>query len=448
MPTVYVLGAGASIGAKPGGRTGFPSTYELLQRVREILCERDNYICPALAIYLDRFSPTGDKPSNKLHAKWDHINVEELYASIEFESRITEDLMLGSGRPESSTLFYEEFFSPAYQEVVAKLLDGPYRKWMDLCYSASYGSRHFPYLHENFLRIVKMELLDSVSYTLRSLSETEDTSNISRLVHYFNENDSIITFNYDLLLEMSLVKERPSDWSYRTGYGLFSTSSVNLEFDGSASDQPSKFKVLKPHGSCNWHFRFEQGAGGDFPSSVAPPGYRIVPEPFGVGNALRNLQPTSFLATDHYRKAVGEGAATVFFERFMIPPSTYKAEYSFSGEFLHPLTNPLPYRSPTLWLPQLIYRLALHALKAADKIVFIGFSMSPADTSIRMLFRAASETNPCLELLEIADPDPRNEVVNRIMEVIPNARNYKRSKSIDELLEDWDRHSPKATILV
>ena len=42
MSTVFVIGAGASIGAKPGGVTSFPSTFGLLKRVREIVCGRES----------------------------------------------------------------------------------------------------------------------------------------------------------------------------------------------------------------------------------------------------------------------------------------------------------------------------------------------------------------------------------------------------------------------
>jgi hypothetical protein len=82
MPTVFILGAGASIGAKPDGRTRFPSVVELLERIREIVCERENSYLPALSLYLARFAPIASRGSlGKLHPDWDRINVEELYAA-------------------------------------------------------------------------------------------------------------------------------------------------------------------------------------------------------------------------------------------------------------------------------------------------------------------------------------------------------------------------------
>ena len=163
MSSVFVLGAGASIGARAGGRTKFPGTNELIERIREIVCERDGSYLPALALYLARFAPVRDITLNdgRLHAAWDRTNVEELYAAIEFESRITDHLMLASGDLGSGVQFFQEYFSEPYRDAVTQLLRGPYQDWMRACYSASYGSEAFPHLHENFLRIVKMELLDA-----------------------------------------------------------------------------------------------------------------------------------------------------------------------------------------------------------------------------------------------------------------------------------------------
>jgi hypothetical protein len=439
MPTVYVLGAGASIGASAMGRTKFPSTFQLLERVRQICCERENSLLPALTQYLSRFAPVQgfDSKAAKLHTNWDRINVEELYTAIEFESRITDHLMLESGDQGSETKFYQEYFSEPYQKAVEFLLRGPYQEWMTACYSASYGSEAWPYLHNNFLRIVKMELLDSIAHTLGVLSEEEDTSNFARLVRCFQEADTAITFNYDLLLEQHLSRERSGDWSYLTGYAIRPTSDqCRLDFRGTAPNHPSMFKVLKLHGSSNWHFRFERG-----PHTVGFGfgGYKTIPEPIGAGNRVPDVRPAFFLATDtFYKMVVVNGESAGYFERFMIPPSTYKAEYSFAASFLHnPIGNPLPLESSTMWLPQLLYRLALQAVATADRVVFIGFSMAPADTSIRMLFRAASDANPGLRLVEIADPDPDNCIESRIRSVIPNARAYKKFKGFGELLDDW-----------
>jgi len=439
VSTVFVLGAGASIGAKRGGRTGFPSTLELLQRVREIVCDRSNRPLPALTLYLSRYVPArdADSRSGKLHPAWDRINVEELYAAIEFESRITDHLMLGGGEKGSGAQFFEEYFPSPYRDAVTGLMRGEYQGWMRTCYSApislgppsggrgAYGSEAFPHLHENFLRVVKMELLDSIAQTLWVLSEEEDTSNVARLVRCFKENDSVITFNYDLLVEQHLARERPGDWAYRTGYGLRPTlQKCDLQFAGDAPDHPSKFKVLKLHGSSNWHFFMQ-------------PTQRVIPEPFGAGNRIRDVRPVFFLATDNYfRRLTAPEQPDGYFDRFMIPPSTYKAEYSFSAEFIHaPEGQPLVLSSSTMWLPQLLYRLALQALSTADRIVFIGFSMAPADTSIRMLFRAAADANAGLRLVEIADRS--SDVAARIEGVLPQAGEHRRYNSFELLLDSW-----------
>ncbi|MBM4033156.1 MAG: hypothetical protein FJ291_15425 [Planctomycetes bacterium] len=149
MPTVFVLGAGAPMGATPGG-TRFPSVSQLLERVREAVCGRDNSLLPALTLYLNRFAPAKSMgvPTGKLQTDWDRINVEDLYAAIEFESRISAHLMLPSGDKGSGTRFYQEYFPEPYQQAVTQLLRGPYRGWMETCYSAPYGSEAFPMLFD------------------------------------------------------------------------------------------------------------------------------------------------------------------------------------------------------------------------------------------------------------------------------------------------------------
>ena len=436
MSSVFVLGAGATIGASPKGRTRFPATNQIVKCIREIYCEKENFLLPALTLYLDRFSPIGINQSDgRLHSSWDTVNVEELYATIEFESRITDHLLLKNVISGSENQFFQEYFSKPYCTAVTDLMRDHYREWMRSCYSASYGGKAFPNLHENFLRIVKMELLDSIAHTLCVLTQEEDTSNFSRFVNSFQDGDSVITLNYDLLVEQHLTQERPNDWSYLTGYALRPTSKkCDLRFVGSAPDHPSKFKVLKLHGSCNWHFGFIEGSGIGL---SAIQGYRRVPEPIGAGNYVRDVRPEFFVATDNYHKRViAKAESPGYYERFMIPPSTYKAEYNFSGRFVHnPRGQPLPLDSSTMWLPQLLYRLALRNLSTAKKIIFIGFSMSPADTSIRMLFRAAADANENLSCVEIADPN--DEVVSRIKAIFPNAQSYKRYTYFGDLLDEW-----------
>ncbi len=174
--------------------------------------QREDSYLPALAVYLERFAPIGKTTlsAGKLHADWDRINVEELYAAMEFESRITDHLMLASGEQGSGTQFFHEYFPPNYQDSVANLLFGPYKEWMRERYSASYGSKAFPHLHENFLRLVKCELLDAMAHILGVLSNEEDTSNFSRLARHFKNGDTIITFNYDLLVEQGALDQGAS----------------------------------------------------------------------------------------------------------------------------------------------------------------------------------------------------------------------------------------------
>ncbi len=444
MPTVFVLGAGASIGAAPAGRTRFPATNEILKCVRTIFCESGKGPCPALSLFLGRFAPVkGSLHTGTLHPGFDDINVEELYAAIEFETRITDHLMLSSGDAGSGSQFFQEYFSDQYRHQVDELLAHPHYQVLEQFYSAPNGSRAFPYRHQHFLGIVRFELLDAMSYIFGVLSKTEDTSNFTRLVKKFQEGDTVISFNYDLLVEHHLCSDRPGEWSFGKGYGLRPTSDgCRLDFHGSDPDHNPVVKVLKPHGSCNWHFRIAQGTSLGYPGLG---GYRMVPQAVGAGYGVRDLRTLSLLVTDHYEGMQPTEGPPGFFTWFMIPPTPYKAEHSFAGEFLHlPGGGPVAVTSSSLWLPQLLFRLGLVALRTADRIVFVGFSMAPADTSVRMMFRAAADGNDNLQLVEIADPDRDGDVERRIRRALPKACNFRTYSSFSRLLDEWD--SGPATI--
>ncbi len=54
---------------------------------------------------------------------------------------------------------------------------------------------------------------------------------------------------------------------------------------------------------------------------------------------------------------------------------------------------------------------------------------------MRMLFRAAADSNPLLRLVEIVDPE--DKVEERIRSAIPDAQDYKRYKFFDDVLNHW-----------
>jgi len=419
--TVFILGAGASIGASPNAKTKFPRANEILKVVREVFCEEFGKSLPALYCYLNRYCPTkADVDRNhKLIPLWDSINLEELYGAIEFEKRLTSHHDCHDA--------YREFFSENYQREVTDILKKHYTDWTESSYSAPHNLKTFPYIHENFLRLVQGELLDVVSEVFGIFHGNEDTSNFKHLVHLFKEGDTVISFNYDLLLEHHLRHERPNDWFFNSGYRLGrATPKINFEFVGDTPIGDSKFRIIKLHGSCNWHWQ------------IARKGNHRVSEQIGAGYDAPNDVAEALIATDNYRPIRhSDPKWKGYFERFIIPPTTYKAEYQFNAEFIHVVKHKISIGSSTMWIPQILYYKALKALRTADRLVFIGYSVAGIDASIRMLFRAAADMSGARQIIDVADPCTK--VRDRIARIYPNADEFHHHESFSDYLASTEK---------
>ena len=146
--------------------------------------------------------------------------------------------------------------------------------------------------------------------------------------------DVIITFNYDCLAER--VLKEANLWSVRDGYGFVRTLKNST---GTASLQLSRCKVLKLHGSLGWV------------SSVIDSGFFIQEEALKFAG---------------YEGMSDSGYGNFGGQRPLILPSFIKQVDT------HPL--------PRLW------RFAADALRGADRVIFLGYSMPDADSAAWVLF--------------------------------------------------------------
>ena len=187
MATVYILGAGASIGSGGETRTRFPRTEELLRCVRTEVQDVVERPLPALTVFLNRYLPlTGCTPRDgRLHDEWDSVNVEELFSAIEFEARITSHLLHGK--------WWDEYFDQGYQKdvrAVVSACDGKPRHFVGEAPvygwdQAQSSEGLFPYIHKSFLKIVRYELLDSISQGFDMISAASPTESLGRLAQMF-----------------------------------------------------------------------------------------------------------------------------------------------------------------------------------------------------------------------------------------------------------------------
>ena len=177
----------------------------------------------------------------------------------------------------------------------------------------------------------------------------------SALVAQLDPQDTIISFNYDCVVDHALRRTAPGRWSAKYGYSLPKPSRV----DGHAhwdADQPpvgsnNTINLLKLHGSLNWQL------------------------------------PTAELADDgqiRLKQRLYQQNGTPRFT--IIPP-----------EFIKNIRDDSNFEA--LW------RNAERAIRHAEVIALVGFSFTPTDLHVDSLFRIArAGSNDPLRSLVIANP--------------------------------------------
>jgi len=169
------------------------------------------------------------------------------------------------------------------------------------------------------------------------------------------EGDTIISFNYDLLMDSAMNKS--PYWAPETGYGFnAATADAGIITPG----LQSKTYLLKPHGSFNW----------------------MVCKNCGKVYVLSPDQSTITVQCSSFKTTEGKQTQHTM-ERLIIPPSIKKDVH---GNILQ-----------QIWIKALEY------LKIARRIVIIGYSLPATDFMVkRLLYRALSQ-NRYLKEFELVD---------------------------------------------
>ena len=211
--------------------------------------------------------------------------------------------------------------------------------------------------------------------------------------------DVVITFNYDSTIERVLLKQ--GKWSPSDGYGL------PVFFQQSSSDKtkveflPSSVKILHLHGSIGWYRKPHNRAdyplppeGGAFPAEALSPGL--------FENSI-SLDPL-FLRDIGIIPAVDASLPN--------PPSNdYKVLLAPSF-----LKN---YEEQPIFSQ--VWKMAGEALRKADQVVIIGYSLPPADSAAMTLLLSNCDPN------KVDVVNPNAEVLERYrrllkLPVVPHKR--------------------------
>ncbi len=158
--------------------------------------------------------------------------------------------------------------------------------------------------------------------------------------------DVILTFNYDLALERQL--KLAGKWEVGNGYGFLIDERIAPS---------SKVRVLKLHGSINWHGLLFDGLP---PGSSGGFNYSLGSRPVIWGPEMKFLG---------YPEGINDPLAKTgaYMEAFILP--TYSKKFYFETSF------------GKEWVPfwDSIWNQAEDALRKADEILVLGYSLPPAD---------------------------------------------------------------------
>lgn len=334
----YVLGAGASFPCYPLGRL--------------LLEEIDEYISSCGRCH-DRFDYTKEWPEalrwletngNPLLRQARRTgNIEQIFTVLDFAEVLWDESMtavLKAGKGGAETFAAAEADYENLQAEIGKYQD--VRRILLRAMGAYFETRH----HDD-----RRQFGDDKWNDLRGFAKI------------LTDRDVVITFNYDSTVERVLWYEKK--WTPRDGYGF------KLDFQKDHRDRTpvefpeSRVKVFHLHGSIGWHPKPPSDDGGAVPAEIEMSLDPVFLKDLGIP-AVDASMPDS-------------------------PPDDYPV-------LLHPsfLKNYAGGGIERLW------KMAADALRAAEEVVVIGYSLPLADTAAWTLLLTSCDNG---KSVQIVDPD-------------------------------------------
>jgi NAD-dependent SIR2 family protein deacetylase len=196
------------------------------------------------------------------------------------------------------------------------------------------------------------------------------------------ENDTIVTFNYDIALDFAILLDESFDLDYT--------------FEPPKTIKERHLKLLKLHGSTNWFECKECKNFQHVDPHPYPKGAVFSPDSKYVYNFVGNLLPNTKCT---------ECGKVGSLDPFLVPPTWSKAVLGTpAGK---------------------IWKQAVNEIGEATQIVVIGYSLPPTDTFFQYLLTLALASNPRLNRVVIVNRDGQ-ELKERYIQIF--------SKSL------WDRN--------
>lgn len=240
---------------------------------------------------------------------------------------------------------------------------------------------------------------------LRAVGDTQEPPDwLTQLVRYWDETRAtVITFNYDVLIEMTwLIDHPPRAW--HDLYPVPVTPAATRQaagYGGSVGDDPPTLALLKLHGSLNWRYS----------GAAAPPGDPV----YDIGVA----GPWSIDGTGTPWPGRGE-RMVVDKVPMIVPPAAVKSPY-YGNQIIR-----------ALW------QQAAEALRDADELVLMGFSLPPSDQIVASLISTELPRDAA-----VVPVDPSTDVVDNLRRRLPAGTERDRVEpafcGIDDSIPTWVR---------
>lgn len=219
---------------------------------------------------------------------------------------------------------------------------------MEAIFSMLYASKDFPDVYrkkpgrrpKSFIEIDDFLVLTMrIFHEVKKHATKSNSHNLyKKLAHFLENNDAIISLNYDTLIDTALMDY---GWDAKKGYGLKSSPQNFRGFSTvKKTEHPCLVKLFKLHGSLNWFTRKKKS------------------ESLSV---LFTKKPSCILSPQNLRWKEKSG-----YIRQIIPP--------IYGKFF----------AHNFW--QSLWTKAFDSLISCDNLIVIGLSLVPTDFHLRSLF--------------------------------------------------------------